>query len=471
MCGDAADCESGVCNNGICSPCSNSSECLDGQYCDSDSGICKPGSVQGEDCTAETDCETDNCVDGVCCNTACENICEACNLTGTLGTCTAITAGEDPEDECTDADTCNGSASCYCSDGMTNNGEPAQDCGGSCSGCADGSPCDVGSDCESLVCNLTCQIPACDDLAQNGQETDVDCGGGCPNACDVGDGCLVNTDCTSGICDNLLCTLPTCGDGIMNVAGEECDDDNTDSYDGCSANCLNPSDHLLISELVVTPTEGEFVEIYNPTAATVMLDQFYLADYDEYYLLTTGSFTVPSSDMLVQFPAASEIASESFAVISLKSATIFNGVYGDDPDFDLDPMDNGAPAMTGTYPSNAVLTNGDEMLVLFRWDGVSNLVEDFDYVVWGNTSDAMNKTGAMAGGDTYNDETPTAMQSAGSAPPDMDSLHRCDTAEDSESAGGNGVSGQDETSEDFATGWKVSNTPSPGVAPDAGFCP
>ena len=34
-------------------------------------------------------------------------------------------------------------------------------------------------------------------------------------------------------------------------------------------------DHLLISEFVVTPTAGEFIEIYNPTASAVDLTNYY----------------------------------------------------------------------------------------------------------------------------------------------------------------------------------------------------
>ena len=35
---------------------------------------------------------------------------------------------------------------------------------------------------------------------------------------------------------------------------------------------------VLISEIVVTPTAGEFIEIYNPNVAAVDLSNFYLTD-------------------------------------------------------------------------------------------------------------------------------------------------------------------------------------------------
>ena len=37
-------------------------------------------------------------------------------------------------------------------------------------------------------------------------------------------------------------------------------------------------DHVLLSEIVVTPTEGEYVEIHNPTAGAIDLSDYYLTD-------------------------------------------------------------------------------------------------------------------------------------------------------------------------------------------------
>src|SRR5262245_65700254 len=41
----------------------------------------------GSSCTAPDQCASGNCVSGVCCDTACTNQCDACNLTGLVGTC------------------------------------------------------------------------------------------------------------------------------------------------------------------------------------------------------------------------------------------------------------------------------------------------------------------------------------------------------------------------------------------------
>ncbi len=46
-------------------------------------------------------CPTGYIVDGVCCNSACDGMCESCNLGGSEGTCAAHASGTDPDTECT----------------------------------------------------------------------------------------------------------------------------------------------------------------------------------------------------------------------------------------------------------------------------------------------------------------------------------------------------------------------------------
>jgi hypothetical protein len=70
-----------------------------------------------------------------------------------------------------------------------------------CSKCPVGDECAAGSDCESLVCILLeCASPTCADVIANGDETDVDCGGMCPQKCATGKGCGVNVDCKGSLC-------------------------------------------------------------------------------------------------------------------------------------------------------------------------------------------------------------------------------------------------------------------------------
>jgi len=44
------------------------------------------------------------------------------------------------------------------------------------------------------------------------------------------------------------------------------------------ATAFADADHLLLTEICVTPSAAEFMEIYNPTDATISLDNIHLAD-------------------------------------------------------------------------------------------------------------------------------------------------------------------------------------------------
>jgi hypothetical protein len=63
-----------------------------------------------------------------------------------------------------------------------------------------------------------CSIPACDDGFLNGDESDLDCGGGCPVKCSVGQQCRAPYDCQSGSCEAGVCgqdrNLDSDGDGM-----------------------------------------------------------------------------------------------------------------------------------------------------------------------------------------------------------------------------------------------------------------
>ena len=58
------------------------------------------GTANGESCGGSTECASGHCVDGVCCDNACDSTCESCKLAGSVGQCTAIPDGEDPDEEC-----------------------------------------------------------------------------------------------------------------------------------------------------------------------------------------------------------------------------------------------------------------------------------------------------------------------------------------------------------------------------------
>lgn len=112
-----------------------------------------------------------------------------------------------------------------CTDRVRNGDETDVDCGGPhCPACEEGEACGVDEDCASSFCTGdVCQTPTCSDDVRNGDETDVDCGGpipGCPRCGDL-DSCLLPSDCMSLVCDAGTCMLPTCTDDVQN--GDETD--------------------------------------------------------------------------------------------------------------------------------------------------------------------------------------------------------------------------------------------------------
>jgi hypothetical protein len=114
-CQVAADCQSGVCAAGVCKPCGADGDCPAVAFCDeqaSNGGSCTPDLGLGVTCTRAAQCQSGFCVDGACCDGACDKLCEACSATktgGQWGHCAPVTAGIDPDNECTlAAKTCAG---------------------------------------------------------------------------------------------------------------------------------------------------------------------------------------------------------------------------------------------------------------------------------------------------------------------------------------------------------------------------
>ncbi|MBL9106748.1 MAG: hypothetical protein JNL82_37850 [Myxococcales bacterium] len=113
-----------------------------------------------------------------------------------------------------------------CGDGAVDEGEMCDDgndvetdeCLSNCvpASCGDGQvhagveACDDGNMDETDACTSMCAPPACDDQAQNGDESDVDCGGAC-KGCELGGACGDMNDCASKFCDDGECVpAPNC---------------------------------------------------------------------------------------------------------------------------------------------------------------------------------------------------------------------------------------------------------------------
>src|SRR5262249_37445239 len=115
-CGTSSNCLNGLCVDGYCcnSPCtltcqacnvpgalgtcsnipagSDDTMCSGATLSCDGNGSCKQ--ENGQACAAASDCLSGSCVDGYCCNSVCTGTCLACNVTGSLGTCTPVPLGQ-----------------------------------------------------------------------------------------------------------------------------------------------------------------------------------------------------------------------------------------------------------------------------------------------------------------------------------------------------------------------------------------
>ncbi len=239
------------------------------------------------------------------------------------------------------------------------------------------------------------------------------------------------------------------------------------------------ADHLLINEVSVTPTEEEFVEIYNPTAAAIDLTQYFL--YGATFVAPDGGTSCHYRDIVtgaqcggafndfsLQFPAGAMIGPGVVQTIAMSGAADYcrdvapcdGGVF---PTYEVRLTGNAdfanVPDMRGFADvdggaNTGLLTNASEDLVLFRWDGVAATVKDVDYVIWGtNLQVRTDKTGISS----YVADTPVASQRplAGTAALTTSWQRLCTNEGAETKSAGNGLTFHDETSEPLDTTWTL----------------
>jgi hypothetical protein len=244
-----------------------------------------PGTAKGvgTNCTADAQCASGFCTDGVCCQEACKDTCASCALENTKGLCTAYAVGSDPEKECvgfTMADSSGGSGGhggaagqggeagagggradagttvdASTTDAETINApdggivETASKCGGMCSGMRSCAFDKAGTSCGSVFCNTHKDLasPICDGKGSCGL-TLTDCTGG--YACDATgkpvacrSTCSANTDCLAGYyCNgtNNMCA-GTKADGLTCQTDAECTSSHCASGVCCNTACDSPN--------------------------------------------------------------------------------------------------------------------------------------------------------------------------------------------------------------------------------------
>ena len=218
-------CSPYVCGTGMCrQSCDSDGQCVNGYYCTGTGGTCLLKKSPGASCGLGNECTTGSCVDGVCCNSGACSTCQACNLTGSLGTCSAVSDNTaEPHGRCSNptANTCGNTG--MCSGGIcAQPGSSTQCAGAFCASTSSFQPtasCNGSGSCASPpVQNCSPYLCGGASGCRNSCSGDGDCvtgtfcdGGSCVLKRDVGSGCANDGQCANGQCvDNFCCGSPSC---------------------------------------------------------------------------------------------------------------------------------------------------------------------------------------------------------------------------------------------------------------------
>jgi hypothetical protein len=195
--------------------CGGDADCASNAFCQG--GACVQKSVAGAACGAGNECASGFCADGVCCNTACNGTCQACNLAGNVGKCSFLAAGTDPGDaDCPGATSvCNGAGACKTTQGGA---------------CAMSGDCLSGNCADGVCCNTACSglCQACSNAKTGGAsgtcasipagaDPDNECSGattcngaGLCTTLTQGTACGAAVECASGFCVDGVCCNTAC---------------------------------------------------------------------------------------------------------------------------------------------------------------------------------------------------------------------------------------------------------------------
>ena len=258
-CGTFTDCATGHCADGVCcdtdctdsckacnvtgkvGTCSNIpsgredpvaapacvSDSMQPRYCDGN-GVCTnaPKPI-GSACTASGQCATPSfCIDGVCCNQACNQTCYTCNNGTTPGSCLPLAAGLQDHSATTTCDAANQyCASGTCQSNKSPNGHTCHDGTTDCGSgfCVDGVCCNstcLGT-CQS--CNVAGKAGSCVNLPAGTPDNSATVTCALPQYCDAagtcqtglkanGFACTAGTECATGNCVDGFCCNSACGD-------------------------------------------------------------------------------------------------------------------------------------------------------------------------------------------------------------------------------------------------------------------
>ena len=232
------------------------------------------------------------------------------------------------------------------------------------------------------------------------------------------------------------------------------------------------ADHVIFQKITILPNDAESIIIYNPTPDSIDLSDYYISDA-EYSLVNAHYYNLPSganfwsgfsSDFIVRFPNGTTINPGESLTLGLHDQLVFSSYYNYQADLTIqeDMLDaiNGDDTIGS---SSGLLGDSYEVLILFKWDGDANsLIQDVDYFYWGDVQGlilyGVDKTDVL----TYNPDTPFNVQEQNILDAHIDgesyirkSLNEIGELGPEDNILGNGITGDDETSEVFIDSWEI----------------
>jgi hypothetical protein len=238
--GENPTCGGFVCdgvNPGCPGSCTNDGDCADGQFCAAN-GVCTPRKGNGIACNPAVDCKDPACsectgaacVDGVCCDTTCTGLCQACAAAlkqgGPDGKCGPAKEGTNPHNDTCPSDPlvpCGPDGKCSGSGGCRAFAPAGRSCGAS--QCTDGNKaigniCSGGGACVNNTVGVSCFDYVCDvatGSCPNSCTDDTQCSptayckaGSCVPKASNGGACTEEKQCASGLCVDGYCCNSTC---------------------------------------------------------------------------------------------------------------------------------------------------------------------------------------------------------------------------------------------------------------------
>jgi len=179
----------------------------------------------GTTCDSKAECQSNICVDGFCCNSACSGSCTSCKVPGNLGICSLVPLNDPSDGDCPDdgVQTCGGNGKCdgaggcmlypsgaVCSPRTCPAGSSTHTRPGLCDGQGH---CGAGQvlDCAPFVCNATTTIcfAACSAGGGECQPPNLCVNGSCGKKSN-GQSCTTPTECTSNFCEQGVCCGGPC---------------------------------------------------------------------------------------------------------------------------------------------------------------------------------------------------------------------------------------------------------------------